>query len=142
MATRLSPADEAPFNIQINGVAPGLIKSTQYIEDNWNTNTPEQKEATLKKIPAGRRGTSEEIAAGILFMASEEASYVTGHCLDIRIMSVLSCWSCSCVPASARSPAEPDHLLNTSVSARPAPERPNGIGTLPLLREGFWRPCP
>lgn len=74
----------APFNIQINGVAPGLIKSTQYIEDNWNTNTPEQKEATLKKIPAGRRGTSEEIAAGILFMASEEASYVTGHCLDIN----------------------------------------------------------
>ena len=60
------------------------VKYLQYIEDNWNTNTPEQKEATLKKIPAGRRGTSEEIAAGILFMASEEASYVTGHCLDIN----------------------------------------------------------
>ena len=110
MATRLSPADEAPFNIQIKNLAD------------------EEDRKTSGKKPSRSRAPCVPNISKRWFL--------------FRITSVLSCWSCSCVPASARSPAEPDHLLNTSVSARPAPERPNGIGTLPLLREGFWRPCP
>ena len=39
---------------------------------------------SLNKIPMGRRGSSEEIANGIVFLASDEASYITGHCLDIN----------------------------------------------------------
>ncbi len=76
--------ENAPYNIQVNGVAPGLIKTSDYIEKNWESNTEEKKQATLKKIPAGRRGASEEIAVGIIFAASEEASYMTGHCIDIN----------------------------------------------------------
>ena len=109
MATRLSPADEAPFNIQIKNLAD------EELLDFW-------KKPSRSRAPC--------------------VPNISKRWFLFRIMNVLSCWSCSCVPASARSPAEPDHLLNTSVSARPAPERPNGIGTLPLLREGFWRPCP
>ncbi|MFR2384336.1 MAG: hypothetical protein ACLS73_06990 [Bilophila wadsworthia] len=109
MATRLSPADEAPFNIQIKNLAD------EELLDFWEE---------TQQIESALRAEYQQTV------------------VPVQITSVLSCWSCSCVPASARSPAEPDHLLNTSVSARPAPERPNGIGTLPLLREGFWRPCP
>jgi 3-oxoacyl-[acyl-carrier protein] reductase len=76
--------ETAPENIRVNAVAPGLIKSTAYIENNWLSNTEEQKQATLNKIPMGRRGLSEEIANGIVFLASDEASYITGHCLDIN----------------------------------------------------------
>ncbi len=79
----------APWNIQVNAVAPGLIASTQYIESNWKKNSKETQEETLRKIPAGRRGRNEEVAAGILFLASEEASYITGHCLDINGGSIM-----------------------------------------------------
>ena len=71
-------------NIQVNAVAPGLIKSTDYIEKNWLSNSEEQRQATLARIPAGRRGTSEEVGAAILFLCSQEASYITGHCLDVN----------------------------------------------------------
>ncbi|MCF0149797.1 MAG: SDR family oxidoreductase [Firmicutes bacterium] len=76
--------EHADDNIRVNAIAPGLIKSTDYIENNWLSCTEEQKNATLTKIPLHRRGTSEEIANGIVFLASDEASYITGHCLDIN----------------------------------------------------------
>ncbi len=76
--------ENAPYGIRVNSVAPGLIRSTDYIENNWLSNTEEQKQATLNKIPLRRRGESEEIADGILFLASDQASYITGHCLDIN----------------------------------------------------------
>lgn len=76
--------ENAPFNIQVNAVAPGLTQSTEYIEKNWLSNSEEKRQATLKAIPAGRRARPEEIAAGILYMASSEADFVVGHCLDIN----------------------------------------------------------
>lgn len=76
--------EHAGDNIRVNSIAPGLIQSTDYIENNWLSCTEEQKQATLTKIPLHRRGTSEEIANGIVFLASDEASYITGHCLDIN----------------------------------------------------------
>ena len=79
----------APYNIQVNAVAPGLIASTDYIENNWKGNTEEQRQDTLKKIPAGRRGTNAEVAIGIVFLAAEEAGYITGHCLDINGGSIM-----------------------------------------------------
>lgn len=76
--------ENAADNIRVNAVAPGLIASTDYINRNWEENSDEVKEQTLAKIPLHRRGTSEEVANGILFLASEEAGYITGHCLDIN----------------------------------------------------------
>jgi 3-oxoacyl-[acyl-carrier protein] reductase len=46
--------------------------------------TPEQRENVLKAVPLGRVATAEEIAAGVVYLASDEASYVTGQVLRIN----------------------------------------------------------
>ncbi len=42
------------------------------------------KDAMMARIPLGRMGTDAEIAAAIVFLASEEAGYITGHVLDVN----------------------------------------------------------
>ncbi len=65
--------------VTVNCVAPGFITSpmTDVLND-------KQKEAILGRIPAGRMGTGDEIAAAVLFLASNEAAYVTGHTLHVN----------------------------------------------------------
>ncbi len=69
----------ATRSVTVNCVAPGFIASpmTDVLND-------KQKEAILSKIPTGRMGTPEEVAAAVMFFASEEASYVTGQTLHVN----------------------------------------------------------
>jgi 3-oxoacyl-[acyl-carrier protein] reductase len=46
--------------------------------------TDEQKKAILGRVPAGRLGTAAEIAAAVVFLASDEAAYVTGQTVHIN----------------------------------------------------------
>jgi 3-oxoacyl-[acyl-carrier protein] reductase len=46
--------------------------------------TDEQRTAMTSQIPLGRAGTDRDIAAAVAFLASEEASYITGHTLDVN----------------------------------------------------------
>ena len=69
---RVMAADYAP-GIRINGVIPGYSDTAM---TSWVT--PADKEALLRTIPMGRAGTAEEVASVMLFLASDEASYVTG----------------------------------------------------------------
>jgi 3-oxoacyl-[acyl-carrier protein] reductase len=66
-------------NVTVNCVAPGFITSpmTDVLND-------KQRETILAKVPMGRMGTGEEIAAAVLFLASEEASYVTGQTIHVN----------------------------------------------------------
>ncbi|PWC77679.1 3-oxoacyl-[acyl-carrier-protein] reductase [Azospirillum sp. TSH64] len=66
-------------SITVNCVAPGFIATA--MTDALND---EQKQKLLPSIPAGRMGQSEEIAAGVVYLASEEAAYVTGQTLHIN----------------------------------------------------------
>jgi NAD(P)-dependent dehydrogenase (short-subunit alcohol dehydrogenase family) len=47
------------------------------------TGTPESKAALVTSVPMGRLGLSEELANAIVFIASEEASFITGHILNV-----------------------------------------------------------
>jgi 3-oxoacyl-[acyl-carrier protein] reductase len=66
-------------NITVNCVAPGFIATAM-----TDALSEEQRERTLAQIPAARLGTAEEVAAGVVFLASREAGYVTGHTLHVN----------------------------------------------------------
>ncbi|HWA84119.1 MAG TPA: 3-oxoacyl-[acyl-carrier-protein] reductase [Fimbriimonadaceae bacterium] len=65
-------------NITCNAVAPGFIET-----DMTENLPPDFKEQAIKQAPAGRLGTPADIAPAILFLASEEAGYITGQTLTI-----------------------------------------------------------
>ncbi len=72
-------AEVAQRGITVNCVAPGFIATAM-----TDVLTAEQKERIATSIPMGRIGTPDEVAAGVLFLASDEARYVTGHTLHIN----------------------------------------------------------
>ncbi|MBT5187165.1 MAG: 3-oxoacyl-[acyl-carrier-protein] reductase [Kordiimonadaceae bacterium] len=69
----------ASRNITVNCIAPGFIESpmTDELSD-------DQKNALLVNVPAGRLGKAEEIAAGVLYLSSDQADYITGQTLHIN----------------------------------------------------------
>ena len=69
----------ASRNITVNCVAPGMIETA--MTDKLNE---EQRARILVNIPAGRMGAAQEIASGVLYLASPEAAYVTGTTLHIN----------------------------------------------------------
>jgi 3-oxoacyl-[acyl-carrier protein] reductase len=69
----------ASRGITVNCVAPGLVETA--MTDKLND---EQRGKILAGVPVGRIGKPEEIAAGVVFLASVEAGYVTGATLDIN----------------------------------------------------------
>ena len=77
--TKSMAQEVASRGVTVNCLAPGMIVTgmTDVLSD-------DQKGRILKMIPAGRLGESEEIAAGTLYLASDEAAYVTGQTLHIN----------------------------------------------------------
>lgn len=76
---RALAAEVASRNITVNAVAPG------FIETDMTHALPEaQRERLLTAVPAGRLGQPEDIAAAVAFLASSEASYVTGTTLHVN----------------------------------------------------------
>ena len=66
--------------IRVNGVAPGPIDTGMLTRF---TGTPENKAALATTVPMDRLGLSEEVANAIVFVASDEASFITGHVLNV-----------------------------------------------------------
>jgi 3-oxoacyl-[acyl-carrier protein] reductase len=69
----------ASRNITCNAVAPGFIETAM-----TSGFTDEFRQNALKMVPLGRVGTPEDVANAVAFLASEEASYVTGHVLNVN----------------------------------------------------------
>jgi 3-oxoacyl-[acyl-carrier protein] reductase len=77
--TKALAAEVASRNITVNCVAPGFIESPMTA-----TLTEKQREAVMATVPMGRLGTGDEIACAVIYLASGEAGYVTGHTLHVN----------------------------------------------------------
>jgi len=77
--TKSLAAEVASRNITCNAVAPGFIATAM-----TDALTDQQKEMISQRIPAGRMGNTSEIAAAVVYLASEEAAYVTGATLQVN----------------------------------------------------------
>ena len=69
----------ATRNIRVNCVVPGLIETAM-----TESLKPAFREQFVKQIPMGRFGEPQEIAAAVLFLASDAASYITGTALHVN----------------------------------------------------------
>jgi 3-oxoacyl-[acyl-carrier protein] reductase len=72
-------AEVASRNITVNCVAPGFIETA--MTDVLNE---KQRESILRAVPVGRLGTPQEIASSVVYLASDEAAYVTGQTLHVN----------------------------------------------------------
>ena len=77
--TKAIAMEIASRNITVNAVAPGFIETpmTDVLSD-------KVKEELKTRIPLGRMGAARDVAAAIVFLASDEAGYITGHVLDVN----------------------------------------------------------
>jgi 3-oxoacyl-[acyl-carrier protein] reductase len=77
--TKAIAMEIASRNITVNAVAPGFIETpmTDVLSD-------KVKEELKARIPLGRLGVPRDVAAAIVFLASDEAAYITGHVLDVN----------------------------------------------------------
>ena len=79
--TRAAALDYARANIRVNAVCPGII-DTQMM-DRVTGDTPEGRQRVISQEPIGRMGTPEEIAAAVLWLCSDTASFVVGHAMVV-----------------------------------------------------------
>jgi 3-oxoacyl-[acyl-carrier protein] reductase len=78
--TRQLAREVAPLGITVNAVAPGTTATERFRA----LRTPEQTRALTDTVPMRRVAEPSEVAACVLFLASDAASYVTGACLDVN----------------------------------------------------------
>ncbi|MFB2552799.1 SDR family NAD(P)-dependent oxidoreductase [Ensifer soli] len=78
--TRALSAEWAPLGIRVNAIAPGYFRTAMtevfYENDDWQA-------AMLGKIPQRRFGEAGDIGGAVVFLASDAAAYVTGHCIPV-----------------------------------------------------------
>jgi 3-oxoacyl-[acyl-carrier protein] reductase len=77
--TKTLAREYASRNVTVNAVAPGFIET-----DMTTSIQGEMKEGMLKTIPLGRTGKAAEVAAAVVFLCSDEASYITGETLRVN----------------------------------------------------------
>jgi NAD(P)-dependent dehydrogenase (short-subunit alcohol dehydrogenase family) len=81
--TRQLAYDFGPSGIRVNAVAPTVTMTGDRIKGLWDDKGQEEKDRIFSQIPLRRLGTMEEIGAAVVFLASDESSYITGITLDI-----------------------------------------------------------
>jgi NAD(P)-dependent dehydrogenase (short-subunit alcohol dehydrogenase family) len=78
--TRSLALDYSPNHIRFNAICPGMVETGM---TRWRLDVPELRQQVLDMTPWGRVGQPEDIASAAVYLASDEADYVTGHMLVI-----------------------------------------------------------
>jgi 3-oxoacyl-[acyl-carrier protein] reductase len=81
--TRQLAHELGPWGITVNNIAPGFVRSNAATERQWESYGTAGQRALVDGIALKRLGTSEDIAHGVLFFASEQANWITGQVLAI-----------------------------------------------------------
>jgi len=81
--TRQLAYDWGKFGIRVNAVAPTVTLTGERVQGLWESKSEEEKKKVLSAIPLGRLGTPEEVASVVVFLASDESSYITGITIDV-----------------------------------------------------------
>lgn len=81
--TRQLAHELGPWGITVNNIAPGFARTNPNSERQWQSYGAEGQQRLLENIALRRLGTSADIAHGVLFLASEYASWITGQVLSI-----------------------------------------------------------
>jgi len=79
--TRSAALDYAASNIRINAICPGIIDTEMM--GRFTGGTPEGRQEVIAQEPIGRMGTPEEIAAAVVWLCSDAASFATGHAMVV-----------------------------------------------------------
>ena len=81
--TRQLAHELGPWGITVNNVAPGFVRSNPTTERQWESYGAEGQRALVAGIALRRLGTPEDVAAGVLFFASDQAGWITGQVLGV-----------------------------------------------------------
>ncbi len=81
--TRQLAHELGPWGITVNNIAPGFIRSNPMSERQWQSYGAEGQQQLLERIALKRLGSAEDIAYGVLFLASDYAGWITGQVLSI-----------------------------------------------------------
>ena len=79
--TKTLATDLAPYNIRVNAIAPGYIATSGMLQ--LHKGKPKEIEAMISHVPLGHLGQPESIVGGVIYLASNASSYVTGETLLI-----------------------------------------------------------
>jgi len=79
--TKALGVEWAKYGIRVNAVSPGMSETPASLA--WKEREPEAFEARIARVPSKRMGRAEEQAAAILFLASDDASFITGHTIPV-----------------------------------------------------------
>jgi 3-oxoacyl-[acyl-carrier protein] reductase len=81
--TRQLAHEFGPFGITVNSVAPGFIRTNAATEKQWESYGPDGQKALVERIALKRLGSAQDIANGVVFFASELASFVSGQIIQV-----------------------------------------------------------
>jgi NAD(P)-dependent dehydrogenase (short-subunit alcohol dehydrogenase family) len=81
--TRQLAYDWGPQGIRVNAVAPTVTITGERIQKLWEGKEQEEQQRMIQQIPLRRLSRPEEIAAAVIYLASDESSYITGITLDV-----------------------------------------------------------
>lgn len=82
--TRHLAKEMGKYGIYVNAIAPGITLSGSRVEGLWNAKSEGERRRVLASIPLGRLGKGEDIASVVVFLTSDEASYITGATIDVN----------------------------------------------------------